>query len=132
MMILLDSYALLAYLQGEAGELRVRETLNQAQQGDLVLAMSVMNLGEVLYITEHKQGFFAAQELLAAVQQLPIQILEVDSHQVFKAAHIKANYPVSYADAFVVAIAQELSAIVLTGDPEFHSVESVILVEWLE
>jgi predicted nucleic acid-binding protein len=130
-MIIIDSYTLLAYLQGEAGEQRVAEILEQAQRGEQVVAISLINLGEVLYITERKIGIFSAQEVLWAIQQLPIQILEVDQHLVFKAAHIKANYPISYADAFVVAAAQDHSAIVLTGDPEFHAVENLIQLEWL-
>ncbi len=130
-MILLDSYAFIAYLEGEAGERRVVEILDQAQRGAQTVAISLINLGEVLYITERKKGTFAAQDVLAVLQQLPIDILEVDSRQVFMAAHIKANYPLSYADAFTVAIAQDHSAIVLTGDPEFHAVEALIQVEWL-
>ena len=36
------------------------------------------------------------------------------------AAHIKAGHALSYADAFAVAVAQELDAVMLTGDPEFE------------
>ncbi len=135
-MILLDSFALLAYLLGQAGERRVSEILDQAlprtrSQDFILIALSLINLGEVLYIIERRRGILAAQEVLAAVQQLPIQILEVDSRQVFRAAHIKANFPISYADAFAVAVAQEHSATLLTGDPEFKAVEGLIQVEWL-
>ena len=48
-----------------------------------------------------------------------------------EAAHIKASHPLSYADAFVVAVAINQKAIVLTGDPEFESVETLVNVEWL-
>jgi ribonuclease VapC len=47
------------------------------------------------------------------------------------AAHIKARHPVSYADAFAVALAQEYGATVVTGDPEVRAVESLINVDWL-
>ena len=48
-------------------------------------------------------------------------------------AHIKAHYPVSYADAFAVALAQEMDGPVVTGDPEFKRVEDegLISVVWL-
>jgi predicted nucleic acid-binding protein len=37
----------------------------------------------------------------------------------------------SYADAFAVALAQELDAPVLTGDPEFRVVERLVQVDWI-
>jgi predicted nucleic acid-binding protein len=50
---------------------------------------------------------------------------------VLAAAHIKANYPVAYTDAFAIAAAQELRGKVLTGEPEFEAIESIVPVEWL-
>ena len=44
---------------------------------------------------------------------------------------MKAHYPTSYADAFAVALAQELNAPLMTGDPEFHKVEDIVQVCWL-
>jgi ribonuclease VapC len=50
---------------------------------------------------------------------------------VFEAAHVKACYPVSYADAFSVALARRNQGRVMTGDPEFKAVESEVRVHWL-
>ena len=50
---------------------------------------------------------------------------------VFEAAHVKARYPVSYADAFSVALARRNRGRVLTGDPEFKAVECEVRVHWL-
>ena len=47
------------------------------------------------------------------------------------AAHIKAGYPLAYADAFVIAAPVALSGVILTGDPEFEIVEGLVQVEWL-
>jgi hypothetical protein len=43
---------------------------------------------------------------------------------------IKAQYAISYANAFV-AFAQELEATIVTADPEFQKVESVTSILWL-
>ena len=51
--------------------------------------------------------------------------------RVIGAAHVKARFPVSYADAFVVALAQELKATIVTADPEFKKVESLASILWL-
>jgi ribonuclease VapC len=128
---LLDSFALLAFLQGEAGMARIQQALEEAQKDRCGVFMCIINLGEVLYIIEREQGLVKAHEALAAIQQLPIQILPADEQTVLAAAHIKANHVLSYADAFAVTCAQSFNAIVITGDREFESVESLINVEWL-
>ncbi|TAH50263.1 MAG: type II toxin-antitoxin system VapC family toxin [Chloroflexota bacterium] len=40
-------------------------------------------------------------------------------------------YPLSYADAFAVALAQELAATVITGDPEFRAIGNIVSVDWI-
>ena len=51
--------------------------------------------------------------------------------RVLAAAHIKAAHLVAYADAFAAALALELDSTLLTGDPEFHSLEGKISIEWM-
>jgi predicted nucleic acid-binding protein len=55
----------------------------------------------------------------------------IDQPLVRAAAEIKSEHTLSYADAFCVATAQRLDAVVLTDDPEFESVESLIKIRWL-
>jgi len=129
----LDSFALLAYLDGEAGMPRVRTLLAQAQAGTHTLYLSLINLGEVLYIIERERGLVPAQRALAAIDQLPVQMAPVSRATVLAAAHIKAHYPVAYADAFAVVAAQDHRAVLITGDPEFERVADAgwVKVEWL-
>lgn len=128
---ILDSYALLAYLGGEVGEGRVKEILNDAYLGGSHVLLSLINLGEVAYITERERGLAKAQEVLAIIEQLPIEILPVDHQTVLAAAHIKAQYPVAYADAFAITAAQTHEGVILTGDPEFNVVTDIIRIEWI-
>ena len=128
----LDSFALLAYLQDEPVASRIEKLLENAHQGKGRLLLSIINLGELLYITERRGGIARAQDALALIRQLPIDILLADEQTVFSAAHIKANHAISCADSFVAAIAMQEEAVILTGDPEFQSVETLIQLEWLE
>jgi len=128
----LDSFALLAYLQDEPVASRIEKLLGTAEKEKCQLFLSIINLGELLYITERRGGVAKAQDALALIRQLPIQVAPADEQIVFAAAHIKANHTLSYADAFVVAIAMQENASILTGDPEFQSVESLVTVEWLK
>jgi len=129
---LLDSFALLAYLNDEPGKTRVQELLSLAEDHKCRLVMCLVNLGEVLYIADRERGLPQAQSVLALVESLPVELLDASRDLVLDAAHIKAHHALSYADAFAVAVAMRERAIVLTGDPEFETVEDLIKVEWLE
>jgi predicted nucleic acid-binding protein len=128
---LLDSFALLAYLNDEPGRERVQEILELAKNHKCFLVMSLINLGEVLYISERARGLPAAQTVQALVESLPLELLDVGRDLILDAAHIKAHHSISYADAFAVATAIRESATILTGDSEYHSVEDIAKVEWL-
>jgi predicted nucleic acid-binding protein len=127
----LDSCALLAYLRAEPGDDEVKSLLEEAQKGQAEVYFSLINLGEVAYIVERRKGAAVADEAIEKVYSLPIFIADVDKKRILDAAHIKANHAISYADAFAVALAKELDAPVVTGDPEFKKVEPMVQVFWL-
>jgi ribonuclease VapC len=127
----LDSYALLAHFQGEPSALKVKEIIKRAQDSDAVVFLSLINLGEIIYTIGRRLGWDSAHKTLKIALMLPIQIGEVTMERVLSAARIKASLPISYADAFAVALAQEMAATVITGDPEFKRVESTVNVLWL-
>jgi predicted nucleic acid-binding protein len=127
----LDSFGLLAYFGAEPGESQVKAVLTRAAAGEGATYLSVINLGEIAYITEREQGASAARRALAAIDQLPIKVIEADRRMALAAAHVKAHYAISYADAFAVALAQQMQAAILTGDPEFGKIEHLVTVEWL-
>jgi ribonuclease VapC len=127
----LDSYAVLAYLGGEPGQQRIQEVLQQALDGRNKTMLTLINLGEVAYIIERTQGLVRAQEALGLIEQLPVEIIPANKDLVLAAAHIKANYPLAYADAFTVAAGLRTGGVILTGDPEFESVIDLVEVEML-
>jgi len=128
---ILDSFAILAHLQDEGGQGRILKVLTAAQQGNCKALLSLINLGEVAYLVERRRGLRIAQAVLAAIDILPLEILPVDRETVMTAAHLKARFPIAFADAFAAAAAQTLDATLLTGDPEFQALGEVIRIEWL-
>jgi predicted nucleic acid-binding protein len=124
---------MLAYLEGEPGRSRVEGLLLAAQYGKNSLYLSLINLGEVLHITERERGLVLAHRTMAAIDQLPLQIVPVSRATGLAAAHIKAQHPISYAGAFAVVTARDHHCVLLTGDPELRSVadEGLIAMEWL-
>jgi predicted nucleic acid-binding protein len=130
----LDSYALLAYLEDEIGSDRVKELLEGAKVRKTHLSMCAVNLGEVIYIIERERGLGKAQETLARINMMPVEIVSADRSLTLEAAHLKAKSPVAYADCFAAALALEKNGILVTGDPEFHKIkaERDIQTEWLK
>ncbi len=127
----LDTFALLAYLQQEPGYQQVKDILIRAKRGEAEVFLSIVSYGEALYILERQQGIAQVPHVIGVIDQLPLQVLNADRSLAFAAAHVKANHSISYADAFVVALGQQTGAVVVTGDPEFHAVEHLITMEWL-
>ena len=127
----LDSFALMALLQDEPGAPQVQGLLEHAAKGGCELFMTVLNLGEVLYTVESRRGLEAAQEVLAAVDQFPIEFVDIDRSLALSSARLKSSSGVGYADCFAGALAQHLGGTIVTGDPDFHRIEDVVQIQWL-
>ena len=127
----LDSFALLAYLQAEASGSQVRALLESAQDAQAELYISFVNVGEMYYILHREQGVERAEEMLSDLRTLPVELVSATDDRIIAAARIKATHSLSYADAFAVALAQEQGATLVTGDPEFHAVETDVNILWL-
>ncbi len=131
-LFVLDSFTLLAFFQAEPGGLRVRELLDQATRGEVSLAITTVNLGEVAYRTERRYGLKRAQGVLAKIEEYAPAVIDVNRELALAAAHLKARYRMSYADCLAAALAQRLSGTIVTGDPDFRQVEHLVPVEWLQ
>jgi predicted nucleic acid-binding protein len=114
-----DSYALLALVEDEPGA----QTVN-----DIILDetfepyLSVFNLGEVYYLVWRRHGEAAAEDVVRSVkQEEKLVIAEATWLRVKDAARLKAAGGLASADAFVLGLAQEMSAALVTGDPELRT-----------
>lgn len=127
---ILDSHALLQYFQNEPGSAKVEQILEHCAKVHKKALLTLINWGELYYIVKRKFGDERLQMVLQHLEQLPIQIIPIDTELVRNASEIKAKYPLSYADAFCVAAAKQHKGTILTGDPEFHSVENIVSLQW--
>ena len=128
---LFDSYALLAFFQKEEGAEAVAELIRKTQKQRLDRLICIINLGEIIYLTKRRFGDNKKLEVLGRVGQLGFKILPVSDPLVYRAAELKADYPISYADCFALACAQEHSAILVTGDPDFEKIVSLVKIQWI-
>ena len=66
----LDSWALLAYFEGEPAGEKVRELLKEASEKGRNFLMSVINWGEVLYTIESRHGTERCHEVEHLIAQI--------------------------------------------------------------
>ena len=130
----LDSYALIGYLENEPFAVRIEKYLKQARKAEASLYLHAIHLGEIYYITlrEHGQNF--ADLAYARIKAFPLTFIDtIDEQLLLKAASLKASYPISYADSFAAALAGIHNCALLTGDPELSILEKekIISIEWL-
>ena len=129
--VVLDSFALVSLYHREPGWQVVQRALYDQEKARTRALLSWINWGEFFYIIKRRVGLATTMDALRLLEQLPIELYPVDQALVRAAAEIKSDHALSYADAFCIATAQRLGATVLTGDPEFESVERLIKIRWL-
>ena len=132
--LVLGAWALLAWLDGEepaAGD--VEAFFEAADKGRLDLAVSIINLGEVFYITAKMAGIDTARRVVEDLEHSPLRTVRAGDDAVWAAAELKARFPISYADAFAASLAMSLGAELATGDPDFGCLEErkLLAVRWL-
>ena len=127
-----DSHALLAFFQGEPDAETVEKILRQSHAESSNVFISLINLGEIIYLTKRRFGDEKKIELLSRIYQLGLKIIPVSDALVFQAAELKAQYALSYADCFALACAINHSAVLVTGDPEFKSVGHLVSIKWIK
>jgi predicted nucleic acid-binding protein len=127
----LDAFPVLCWLQEEPGHQILENLLSEAEEGKCTLWMNIVNLGEVFYRICKVVSLTKAEQTVAKIRILPISIVSASDEMVMEAARIKGKHPISYADAFAVATALGVGAPVVTGDPEYRSVEKVVKILWV-
>jgi predicted nucleic acid-binding protein len=111
-LLVLDSWALLAYLKDEPAASRIEEAwLSRGA------AISSINLGEALYMRIRERGEGDAVADIERIRRRS-RVIGADWTLIRSAARVKARGGLSYADAFCVATALRLDAPLWTGDPE--------------
>ena len=130
--IVLDSWAIMAYLEDEPAGEHVGEVIADAHDENIPLLMSVVNVGEVWYIIARETSPADAENSLMRLRELGIGFVEANWPLAHEAARYKSKHRMAYADCFAAALTKQKEAVLLTGDPEFKQVEREITIDWLK
>jgi ribonuclease VapC len=129
--MVLDSWAALAYLGGEASAQEVADLITGAHESGVSMYMSIINAGEVWCILAREISEAKADEALADLTGLGIELIAADWPLTRLAGTFKARHKMSYADCFAAALAKDRKAELVTGDKKFKQVEGEVNVRWL-
>ena len=127
----LDSWAVLAYLGGEASGQEVADLITSAHENRAPLYMSIINTGEVWYILAREISEAQADKAVADLKGLGIEFIDADWSLTRTAGTFKARYRMSYADCFAAALAKDRKCELVTGDKEFKQIEGEVNVHWV-
>ncbi len=129
--IVLDSWAIIAYLQDEPAAEKIADMIADAKEDGRLLLMSVVNVGEVWYSLARRRSTADADQALRWISEIGIELIDADMELTRIAARFKAKGGISYADCFAAALAKQNKATLVTGDTEFKQLEKEIDIVWL-
>lgn len=114
----LDANALVRFFRRTPGFLQVRGLVQQAREGRAHLAISVVNLGETLYVLAR---YFGANQAMQCIQETKnaVTIVPAEEQGAMDAATLRFNYKLGFADCFAAELAMRTGATLVTADPEF-------------
>ena len=129
----LDSYAVITYLQRQPGYEEVARIFEECATKDREALMCVINWGEVIFHALRTGGDQKATLAEDAMRAIPITVEhEVSKELTLQAARFKAFHKLSYADCFAAALAVKKKCELVTGDKEFKNVEKEVKIRWIK
>ena len=123
---ILDTSALLAYIENEEGADKVETLLMNALEGTDTLFISTVTSIEVFYISLQEQGDVIAEERLGLIEDLPLVQEPLNQQLTRIVGEIKASKTMSFADSCIAGLAKFMDGILVHKDPEFEQIENEI------
>lgn len=128
----LDSSALLTFLQKEPGSEIVKKEIEKAQEDGDPLLINLVNFGEIYYLIKKRFGPKILEEILALIEELPIHLYPVSKELMVLAANIKADYNFPFVDSICAATAIKEEGYLLTADFDFKKIEKKLTIHWVK
>ena len=127
----LDSWAVIAYFEDEPAGGQIADLISSAHEAGIPVFMSVVNVGEVWYITAREISAEDADTMVKELRDLRIQFEDAGWELTLEAARFKSQHKMSYADCYAAALSKIKGANLITGDSEFKIVEDQLKIQWV-
>jgi predicted nucleic acid-binding protein len=128
----LDSSAILRYLDDEAGAARVAEIIKSHLAGRCEAIVSALHWGEVAGVTCKAHGKQAMELVLSRLSAVGLQLVVADGDRAVRASLIKLKRDLPYVDAFGVELAGDSGDhVFVTADFDFKASTRDVSIEFL-
>jgi PIN domain nuclease of toxin-antitoxin system len=128
----LDSSAILRYLDGAAGSDRVAEIIRDHVTGRCEAVICSLHWGEIAGQTCKGRGAPAMELILSRLAAFGIPVVSVDGDRAVRAALIRARTAVPYVEAFGVELTTDSpESIFVTADFDFKAAKREVKIEFL-
>ncbi|MGB9195571.1 MAG: PIN domain-containing protein [Terriglobales bacterium] len=128
----LDSSAILRYLDDEAGAARVAEIIKSHLAGGCEAAVSALHWGEVAGITCKLHGRAAMDLVLSRLSAFGLPIIAADADRAVRSSLIKLKRQIPYVDAFGIELASgSQDHVFVTADFDFKPASRDVTIEFL-
>lgn len=129
---ILDSSAILRYLDDEAGAARVAEIIKSHVGGRCEAIVAAPHWGEIAGITCKVHGRRAMELVLSRLSAFGLQVISADAERSVGAALIKLERNIPYVDAFGAELAAGApNRVLVTADFDFKAVARDVMIEFL-
>ncbi|MDP2277230.1 MAG: type II toxin-antitoxin system VapC family toxin [Nitrospirota bacterium] len=122
----LDTSAILTYIEDEEGSDFVENLLIRAEADEIDIYLAFISLTEVFYITMQEKGDEEAIKRIELIKSLKVKIEESNEDLNLKAGRLKAKNNISLADAYIAALSHAADGILVHKDPEFEAISPSI------
>jgi PIN domain nuclease of toxin-antitoxin system len=129
---ILDTSAVLRFLDREAGGKRVFEILESRQRGRCLVVLSSLHWGELAGVLYRRFDARADQSHLADVLALGVEIIPVTGERAVRSAVLKVRLGIPYVDAFGVELAGDSpDHVLVTADFDAKPAANEVRIEFL-
>jgi PIN domain nuclease of toxin-antitoxin system len=128
----MDASALIRYLDNEPGADRVDEIVGECLADRAHSFISAIQWGEIAGNIRKRFGALLELKAMNRLLATDIEIVPATGDQAIRAAHLKVDRKISYADAFALDLAmQSTEHVLVTADFGFKVVDDLARIEFL-
>jgi len=128
----LDSSALIRYIDGESGGDRVKEILKECVKRRVEVWISAVQWGEIAGNLRKRVGAAHEERILSSILPSEVRMVPVNGERAVHAAELRVDHKLAYADCFALELAMDSpDHVLVTADFEFKSVDRVARIEFL-
>lgn len=128
----LDSSAVLRYIDDEAGADRVESIFMKCLQKQGAMRISALQWGEIAGRLRKRLGASTASRVLESLLPVELEIVAATGERAVRAATLRLGRNISYADCFALDLAMDSAEhILVTADYDFKVVMDLASIEFL-